>query len=307
MNILRAISVTSSQILTFVREQLTALNEAFRLPMATSIRSLRGLLISLLVGLFVSIIAVGMQPFGLDLFDHEQKTELLLGFGMMATLAMLIVKFVLPSIFPRFYNKSEWTIARQSLHFLVMVLLMTSMFVAYGNLFDIVAFKISDILKVLALSIIPVIVTTFIQQRVFHKKFVYCAENINNALQKLVSSGSNQTLSVLVLGEKGKTLSILPNQFIFAELAKESTDIYWQNFLGVEKTTIQASVEKELEAYPQFIYIDKNIIVNILGIQRVEANARGYQVKIARTPRLIAVPWRYHRNLEKIVQLSKSI
>src|SRR6218665_3798336 len=197
MNILRAISITSSQILNFAREQLIALNEAFRLPMATSIRSLRGLLICLLVGLFVAIIAVGMQPFGLDLFNHEQKTELLLGFGGMATLAMLIVKFVLPTIFPRFYNKQNWTIARQSLHFLIMVLLITSLMVLYSNLFHIITFKISNILKVFALSIIPVIVTTFIQQRVFHNKFSACAEVINNALNQLAKSGLKQPLSVL--------------------------------------------------------------------------------------------------------------
>jgi hypothetical protein len=305
MNILRAISVTSSHLLNFVREQLIALNEAFRLPMATSIRSLRGLLIALLVGLFVAIIAVGMQPFGLDLFNHEQKTELLLGFGGVATLAMLIVKFILPAIFPKFYNKQSWTVARQSLHFLIMVLLITSLMVAYSNTFHILTFKISDILKVFSLSIIPVIVTTFIQQRVFQNKFVACAESINQALHALAKSNPGQNLSVLVLGEKEEKLSLLPNQLIYAETDKASTDIYWQNFMGVEKTKIHADVEKELAANPQFIQLDKNIIVNTHGILRVEGSARGYQVRIARTNRVIAVPWRFHKQLERLVQAGK--
>lgn len=305
MNILRAISVTSSHVLNFVREQLIALNEAFRLPMATSIRSLRGLLIALLVGLFAAIIAVGMQPFGLDLFNHEQKTELLLGFGGVATFAMLLVKFALPTIFPKFYNKQNWTVARQSLHFLMMVLIITSLMVAYSNIFHIITFKISDILKVLALSIIPIIVTTFIQQRVFQNKFVACAELINQALNSLARSNPGQNLSVLVLGEKDERLSLLPNQFIYAETAKVSTNVYWQNFMGIEKTTIHADVEKELSINPQFIYLDKNIIVNTRGILKVEGNARGYQVRIARTSREIDVPWRFHKQLEKLVQPNK--
>ncbi|GAB3518251.1 LytTR family transcriptional regulator DNA-binding domain-containing protein [Emticicia fontis] len=305
MNILRAISITSSHILNFVREQILALNEAFRLPMATSIRSWRGLLISSLVGLFVAIIAVGIQPFGLDLFNHEQKTELLLGFGGVAFFAMLIIKFALPTLFPKFYNKQNWTIARQSLHFLAMVLLITSLMVIYGNILHIITFKIRDILKVFALSIIPVIVTTFIQQKVFQKKFAACAELINQALHILAKSDSGQTLSVLVLGEKTERLSLLPNQFIYAETAKDSADIYWQNFMGIEKTTIHADVEKELSANPQFIHLNKSIIVNIRGILKVEGNARGYQVRIARTSREIAVPWRFHKSLEKLVQVSK--
>jgi hypothetical protein len=306
MNILRAITITSSQILNFVREQLIALNDAFRLPMATSIRSLRGLLISLLVGLFVSIIAVGMQPFGLDLFNHEHKTELLLGFGAVASVAMLIVKFVLPVIFPRFYNKQSWTIARQSLHFLIMVMLITSLMVAYSNIFHIIPFKLNDILKVLALSIIPVIVTTFIQQRVFHNKFAACAELIDNALTHLPPSDSSQPLSVVILGEKQERLSLLPNQFIYAETAKDSGTLYWQNFLGVEKTAIKTDLEKELSGYPQFIHLDKNIIVNIRAILKVEGNARGYQVRIARINREIAVPWRFHKKLEKLIQVNKT-
>jgi len=306
MNILRAISITSSHILNFVREQLIALNDAFRLPMATSIRSLRGLLIAILVGLFVAIIAVGMQPFGLDLFNHEQKTALLLGFGGIATFAMLLVKFVLPTIFPRFYNKQNWTVARQSLHFLMMVLIITSLMVAYSNTFHIITFKISHVLKVLALSIIPIIVTTFIQQRVFQNKFMACAELINQALHALATSNPGQNLSVLELGEKDEKLSLLPNQFIYAETAKVSTNVYWQNFMGIEKTTIHADVEKELSVNPQFIHLDKNIIVNTLGILKVEGNARGYRVRIARTTREIAVPWRFHKQLEKLVQPGKA-
>lgn len=306
MNIIRAISITSSHILNFIREQLFALNEAFQLPMATSIRSLRGLLISLLVGLFVAIIAVGMQPFGLDLFNHEQKTTLLLGFGGVATFAMLIVKFILPTIFPKFYNKQNWTVARQTLHFLMMILLITSLMVVYSNTFHIITFKINDILKVFVLSIIPAIVTTFIQQRVFHNKFSTCAKLINLALQKLMNVDSGQTLSVLVLGEKGERLSLLPNQFIYAETTKDSANIYWQNFLGVEKTTIHTDVEKELAANPQFIHLDKNIIVNTKGILKVEGNARGYLVRIARTTREIAVPWRFHKRLERLVQVNKA-
>jgi hypothetical protein len=305
MNILRAISITSSHILNFIREQLIALNEAFRLPMATSIRSWRGLLISLLVGLFVAIIAVGMQPFGLDLFNHEQKTELLLGFGGVAALAMLIVKFILPLIFPKFYNKQSWNVARQSLHFLIMVLLITSLMGAYSNLFHIITLKISDILKVFALSIIPVIVTTFIQQRVFQNKFASCASLINEALHASARSDAGENLSVVVLGERDKQLSLLPNQFIYAEMAKDSTDVYWQNFMGIEKTTIHADVEKALTANAQFIHLDKHIIVNTRGILRVEGNARGYQVRIARTSREIAVPWRFHKQLEKLMQTHK--
>ena len=302
MNILRAISITGNQILNFIREQLISLGEAFRRPMATSIRSMRGFLISVLVGLFVAIIAVGMQPFGLDLFNHEQKTELLLGFGLAACIGMLIVKFVLPVIFPRFYDKSSWTIARQALHFLIMVLLLLSLMAAYSNAFHIVTFKLNDILKIFVLSILPVIVTTFIQQKVFHKRFVACAEVINNSLKQLKVTDADNIPQVLNLD---KNFSLLPNQFIYAEIFQDSAEVCWQNFLSIEKTIVRPDIEKELSVYEQFIYLDKKIIVNTRGIQKVEGNARGYQVRIARTTKEVTVPWKFHKCLEKLAHKNK--
>ncbi|WP_259016870.1 hypothetical protein [Emticicia fluvialis] len=302
MNILRVISITGNHLLNFIREQLMALGEAFRRPMATSIRSMRGFLIALVVGLFVAIIAVGMQPFGLDLFNHEQKTELLLGFGLVACIGMLIVKFVLPAIFPVFYDKSNWTIARQALHFLIMVLLLLSLLAAYSNAFHIVVFKPAGILKIFALSILPVIITTFIQQKVFQKKFAGCAEVINKSLKQLKPIDAKGAPPVLRLSNH---FSLLPNQFIYAEISKDSAEVCWQNFLSVEKTTVQGNIEKELSAFDQFIYLDKTIIVNTSGIQKVEGNARGYSVRIARTTKEVAVPWKFHKYLEKFAQKNK--
>lgn len=305
MNILRVLSTTSSHVLNFVREQLIALNEAFRLPMATSIRTMRGLLICLLVGLFVAVVAVGVQPFGLDLFNHDQKTWFLLGFGVVATFAMLIAKFVLPIVFPKFYNQQQWTIARQSLHFLVIVLLLTSSLVAYANFFEIVSYKVIDILKVFVLSIIPVIVTTFIQQRVFQNKFMACAEIINQHLHSHADKNTSHTPLVLVLGKKGEQLSLVPNQLIYIENTENTSDIYWQNFMGVEKTTLHTAIkeiEKELLVFPQFVRLHKNFIINIKGIHQVEGDARGYHLRVARSSKVIPVSWKFHKKLEQLAR-----
>ena len=305
MNILRGLSNPIRQILVFISSRITALLTSFQRPMATSIRSMRGLVISLQVALFVAIIAVGMQPFDLSHFEHPQKTLILLGFGGVAFIAMLISKFVLPSVFTRFYNEQQWIIIRQCIHFTIIVFILTSLIIGYSNFFQIQSFDMLDILKVLAISILPIIVTTFIQQKVFHKKFVACAETINNRLNTLENPQSNQILPVLVFGEKSNKLSLLPNQFIYAETSAESTNIYWQNFMGVEKTTIHTpiiTIEKELSSHPQFVRLHKKFIINLRGIQKVEGNARGYQLRIARTNREISVPWKFHKILEKLAE-----
>jgi DNA-binding LytR/AlgR family response regulator len=182
------------------------------------------------------------------------------------------------------------------------MLIISSLVIAYSNYFSITSFTFFDVLKAFAVGIIPAIVITFIQQKLFHSQFSTTADKINDNLNSLNLPASKQTLPVLVFGESGQKFSLLPNQLIYAETSKDSTDFYWQNLMGVEKTTIQTSltnVEKELSAHPQFVRLHRNFVVNMRGIHKVEGNARGYHLHIARKKHTIPVLWKFHKKLEK--------
>jgi len=278
---------------------------SFKKPMATSISSFRGFIISLLVGLFVAIVAVGVQPFGISEFLNSSKTLYLIGFGIVAFFGMLISKFVLPMVLSNFYNDQLWTIARQVVHLSVTILVVGILIMAYSNYFNIVAFTFIDIIKAVAVAIIPITIITFIQQNLFHNKFSTTAENINSNLGSINPPNSKQLFPVMVFGEIGQKLSLIPNQLIYAETSKDSTDFYWQSLMGIEKTTVQtplAQVEKELAAHPQFVRLHRKFVINMRGIHKVEGNARGYRLRIARTKHEIPVSWKFHKKLEQIGQ-----
>jgi hypothetical protein len=273
--------------------------------MATSISSFRGFIISLLVGLFVAIVAVGVQPFGISEFVNSSKTLYLIGFGIVAYVGMLIAKFVLPMILSNFYNDQQWTIARQVVHLSATILIVGTLIMVFSNYFNITTFTFIDILKAVSIAIIPITITTFIQQNLFHNKFTTTADNINNSLESINPPASKQLFPVMVFGEIGQKLSLIPNQLIYAETSKDSTDFYWQSLMGIEKTTVQtplAQVEKELSAHPQFVRLHRNFVVNMRGIHKVQGNARGYRLRIARTKNEIPVSWRFHKKLEQIGQ-----
>ncbi len=303
MNILRSIFSTISSFFAAIRTQIVAFFNAFTRPMATSINSMRGLVIAFLAGLFVAIVAVGVQPFGLSDFNHESKTLYLIGFGVVTFVGMLVAKFALPQVLKSFYDNQHWTVGRQVIHLSVVILLIGSLIMAYSNYFGIANFTFIDVLKALAICIIPAVVITFIQQKLFHTQFSTAADRINDNLNSLTLPASKQLLPVLVFGESGQKLSLLPNQLIYAETSKDSTDFYWQNLMGVEKTTIQiplANVEKELSTHPQFVRLHNKFVVNMRGINKVEGDARGYQLSIARKNDNIPVSWKFHKKLENI-------
>lgn len=316
MNVIRSFFGIISQIFnsifqaiasffTFIFKQLVAFIATFKKPMATSINSARGFIIAFLVGLLVAIVAVGVQPFGLSDFTHTSKTLFLIGFGVVAFVGMLVTKFVLPSIISSFYDNQQWTIARQVIHLTVSLLIIGALMMSYSNFFKIATFEFIDILKAVAICIIPITIITFIQQSLFQNKFSSSAESINSSLNSIDFPASKQLFPVMVFGESGQKLSLIPNQLIYAETSKDSTDFYWQTMLGVEKTTIQtplAQVEKELSAHPQFVRLHRNYVINMRGIQKVEGNARGYRLRIARMNNEIPVTWKFHKKLEKIGQ-----
>lgn len=298
MNILRSFFGSISQIIgTFIA--------SFKKPMATSISSFRGFIISLLVGLFVAIVAVGVQPFGISEFLNSSKTLYLIGFGIVAFFGMLIAKFVLPMVISNFYNDQLWTVERQIVHLSATILVVGTLIMAYSNYFNITAFTFINILTAMAIAVIPITITTFIQQNLFHNKFSTTAENINSSLGSINPPESKQLFPVMVFGESGQKLSLIPNQLIYAETSKNSTDFYWQSLMGVEKTTVQTSlakVEKEFSAHPQFVRLHRNFVINMRGIHKVEGNARGYRLRIARTKHEIPVSWKFHKKLEQIGQ-----
>ncbi|AFK02662.1 LytTr DNA-binding region [Emticicia oligotrophica DSM 17448] len=289
----------------FTAKILNNFTDSLNKPMATSISSTRGFIISLLVGLFVAIVATGVQPFGLAEFNHESKTLFLAGFGLVAFIGMLIAKFIFPIALPNFYNDQTWTVARQITHLTVSVFVVGILIMFYAQVFAITQFSIVNILVATAISIIPAAVITFIQQGLFHNKFTSNAENITSSLGSINPPASQQLFPVMVFGESGKKLSLVPNQLIYAETSKDSTDFYWQSLMGVEKTTIQtplSQVEKELAAHPQFVRLHRNFVVNMRGIHKVEGNARGYRLRIARTKHEIPVSRKFHKKLEQLGQ-----
>lgn len=300
MNIFRAITDGFSNFFTFIFKQIRLFIESFSRPMATSVMSLKGLIFAVVVGLFVAILAVGVQPFGLSEFSHFNKTLYLIGFGVVAFVGMLIAKFALPFVLKGFYNEETWTVGRQVIHVAFILLLISVLMIVYSNTMKIKEFDFFDAVIVLAIGIVPAIILSITQQKVYQNKFIANAENINRNLDNLSFPQPKQVFPVMVFG---KQLSIVPNQLIYAETSATTSTFYYQTLTGIEKKTINlslAEVEKELATYPQFVRLHENFIVNLNGIQKVEGNARGYKLNLARVSEEIAVVRKYQGVLEKV-------
>jgi hypothetical protein len=304
VNFIRAIFTAIGSFFTFISNQIAAFFNALKQPTQNSALSMKGLIISLIIGLVVAIVAIMAQPFGLSEFQHADKTLLLAAFGVVAFFGMLICQFVLPLALGGVYNEYKWTIGKQVVHALITVLVVTLLMIVYAHQFDIAKFDIAlDTLKVLVISLLPILIITIIQGNSMSNSFASKATDINSNLNKLTVTKANQALPVMIFGEGSAKLSLLPNQLICAEISKDNTTFYYQNLFGVEKKSVSvnvASVEKELAEHSQFIKLNNNYIVNAHAIHDVNGSGRGYDLKIARVEKEISVAKKFNAILEKI-------
>lgn len=305
VNLIRAIFSAIGGFFSLINNQIAAFIKSLGNPTTSSVVSIKGLIISIVVWVVVAGVAVVLQPFGLANFESSDKTLLLTAYGIVALIGMLICQFGLPLALSSFYNEYRWTIGKQIIHTLLCVLVVTSLLILYSHQFKIAQFDFAiDLAKVLAISVIPAIILAFIGEKTARSSFISKAENINSSLKNQTITKATQLIpNMTFIGENGAKLSILPNQLIYAEISPNSTEFHYQSFLSVEKMSMpisQVIVEKELTSHPQFVRCHHNFIVNSHAIQSVVGSGRGYDLTIARVNREISVSRRFNTHIEKI-------
>ena len=79
--------------------------------------------------LIVFLILIVFQPFGISRMK-SYKILVLLGYGVVSSLALSIFVYLLPDLFPRYYSEKNWTLGRELAGVLGACLL-----IAIGNCF----------------------------------------------------------------------------------------------------------------------------------------------------------------------------
>jgi hypothetical protein len=161
----------------------------------------------------------------------------------------------------------------------------------------------SDVVYFFIVGLIPVLIFTLSQEAFHSSKYKKKAEEIKNGLNSKEVIQGNNPLKVLVFQGENQKLSLIPNQLIYARISKNESEFYYQNLMGIDKSTLkieEITVRKELKDHPQFMAFKSDILLNVNAIQNVTGTARGYEIAIAKVNEQIKVPSKYKSNLEKI-------
>jgi hypothetical protein len=286
-------------IIESVKNILVSFANKLKSPYHSSTLQIRGFIHSVAIA---SIVFGGLyifKPFGLET-DSEANMHIII-LGLLAFACMLVLQFFLPLVLKAFYGEHSWTLGKQFIQSFLMVASIAGISFYYLNNQGIANLELPlDYIKVLGFSILPLLLFVFLQEGMHTSKFKRKAEDLTSDLSSKEVISGNNPLKILAFEGSGQTLSLVPNQLIYAKVGKNQTEFFYQNILGVDKSEINIDEKKvldELKDHPQFVSLNKGLYINTNAIHKITGNARGFEVAIARFNELIPVSSKFRKNL----------
>jgi hypothetical protein len=275
--------------------------KVFKKPHHSSTLSLRGLFHSVLVTIAVISLAYLLRPFGLKTVEPAAWANILVTLGALTFLAMLLAQFILPMIIKDFYQEEKWTTGKQFTQWIIMSALISISTIYYLSTRQLASFPL-DALVLFGNTILPLAIASVIHQNYLNNKFDRLAKEKNEDILRKEVVLSENPLNILAFRSTGEKLNLIPNQLIYIKIGTPS-DFYYQNFMGVEKSSMHISKEeiiKELQGHPQFEIFQGEYIININAIAQISGSARGYEVQIARLNELLKVSHKDRKKIERL-------
>lgn len=267
-----------------------------------------GLYVSIGTGAFISLFLLVFTPFGL----HEAMPRhwpVVAGYGVVTTLAMILVAYVLPRLVPTFFAEEVWTTGKEILEAITTILL-----IAVGNnvysawMFGMVISPTSIIVFILftaAIGIIPSTVIVLWRFSVLTRRYtvttsesVPAAHREHHGRDNLASplptvhtasapevSESEATVSEITLSSDDTKVSlrILETELLVMTAADNYVEIRYRR-KGVLRTelvrTSLRSLEERTSFPPTWWRCHRSHIVNTTAVRRISGTAQGYRLHV---------------------------
>jgi DNA-binding LytR/AlgR family response regulator len=277
-------------------------------PTEESVR--RRLIKSVLIGLFVGLFLLAFQPFGLDDWETVNKAQKILGFGLVTLLVMLADSLFLPALFPRYFSDQDWTVGREILRTLALILV-----IAIGNRLYL-AWIIEE--GSAAYGWIPMIGMTFVvgifptvgaillnyivQLRKYSRVAAEFPDQSASSARKepwlreqvtvVRMEDDPDTTLVLVAENEKDTVSLSARSLLFIESSDNYCTVVYHNsnpansdkplkpLLRSSLSRLEAQIAAKRNFRFHIVRCHRSYVVNLDRVERVTGNAQGYKLHL---------------------------
>ena len=280
----------------------------------------KSILNNFLIGCFIAAFLIVFQPFGISEWQTPYKTLKLLGFGFVSFIAPVIVNFCIYFVLPKKIIEDNWTILKEILAIVVVLLFISMGNMIYGRILNIFPISLNGFIgafiSTLILGIFPVTFHVLMKHNKLLKINVQKANMINEQLHSVIQKSINvpieldspieathehkqkkdlnSELCFIAENEKDE-FKIEPVHLMYIESADNYSNIIYLNNDKLKKQLLRASL-KRLESQLNTDYIlrcHRTYIVNLKNVKSVEGNAAGYKLKFSDDSLIVPVSRNY--------------
>ncbi len=256
------------------------------------------LLISAGAGAFVGLFLVFFQPFGSDNWEHPRKPFILGGYGAVTFFCMALFSYVLPRLFKTWYSETHWTVGREIIWTLSVIVLITVGNLVYsqwlfGNTFSIKSFTLW--LGITAsVGIIPTTIITLLNYNRLLRK--YTTSSLLVKEEKNIPKASESFPEIRLTAENEKeTLVLSAEELLFIESADNYSEVVFWKENKVQKVLLRSSLSRldEQIKHPSIARCHRSYIINLQQVKTISGNAQGYKLQLQNWETALPVARRY--------------
>ncbi|MBK8366793.1 MAG: LytTR family transcriptional regulator [Bacteroidetes bacterium] len=259
--------------------------------------SFRDVYSNFFIGCFVAFFLIVFQPFGVSIWETDYKILKLLGFGFVSFICPLIFRFISTSIFKKQNPEETWTVWKETLGLLLVLVFIAFGNLCYGNLIRISHVNFQELLLALMatflLGLFPITANVLLK----YNRFVTLNQKDAELMEAEVIDFQNRVevespiikenqvdlkedLLILIAENDKDRFELKPEELLFIESADNYSNIVFYRNNKVNKQLLRGSL-KRIESqitFPFIVRCHRSYIVNLKMINHIKGNAQGYRI-----------------------------
>ncbi len=249
--------------------------------------------IALLLGSFVSILLMTLEPFD-NSNTFPYKYLILSGYAFCIIIPLLLVH-PLENYFYRIQT-NRWFVLNECFYITatLFIIFLFSFFYHFYLVSGLPSFTtelIWDFIKSFGVPFTPIVVPIWLYLRSKYGLIevpLYDKEN------------TKKVKTVTIIGKnKSETLTVFESDFIFAKAQQNYVDVYFKTENGIQKQTFRITLSNITKQLPKAWQVHRSYLVNLDYLKTLEGNARKRFMTISETEEIIPISQAYYNALNK--------
>ncbi len=252
---------------------------------------------SLFEGIGVTLFFVIFQPFGISGWQVENKLLYLAVYGGIVFTVTFLYRVVFPLAFPKYFYELNWTVAREIIGILCILVAITTCILLYHHLiFEHSNSQLKNSLFIFFLVVVigsvPITISVL-------SRFAYLYKKYNREIK--VTSNVPQNLYLKLVADNERDMLEIDN-LLYIESADNYCSVVFLQDDKPKKELLRSSLSR-LEAQindNRIIRCHRSYIVNLNLVSAVTGNAQGYKLHLEKAREIIPVARKYSHIVDSI-------